>query len=199
MSGTQQERRAPAFGFASRHHLPPSHFPTSPGTIARATGSGGGALAFSQGRALQTLKGSSPARLRLVCCRLNFTHLLSCLMNSLYDSFLARHPGALRVCREAGVVCWPLLRNMISAHSPANYSPIHPPTCKPNPLPVCPSIHPSTCPPTHISIHVSILPSIHPLTQPSTHLPSHSPSHPPTHPLTYPSMYPSLRASPMTC
>ena len=135
-------------------------------------------LAFSQGRALQTLKGSSPAHLRLLCCRLNFTHLLSCLMNSLYDSFLARHPGALRVCREAGVVCWPLLRNMISAHSPANYSPIHPPTCKLTPPPVRPSIHPSTCLPTHISIHASILPSIHPLTQPSTHPPTHSHIHP---------------------
>ena len=68
-------RRAPEFGFASRHHLPPSHFPTRPGTTARATGSGGGVFAFSQGRALQTLRGRSPAPLRLVCCRLNFTHL----------------------------------------------------------------------------------------------------------------------------
>lgn len=119
--------------------------PWSPG----ATESGGGILAFSQERALQTRKGSS----LLVFCRLSSTHLLSCFMDSLYDP---SWPGALG---HSGVQRGRGGQLTFVGNAPST-----------NAHPVHLSIHASIHPP-HLLIHPSTHSPMHPHTRAGFHLP----------------------------
>lgn len=161
MSGTQQERGCtPAVGFASRHHLPPSHFHCQ-SLVSWSQRVGRGCSSPREEPSKPSKAALSSPEPSLLKAKL-YPH--SHFMDSLYDP---SWPGALG---HSGVQRGKGGQLTFVGKAPStNAHPDHP-SIRPRIYP-SPSAYPSIHPRPHAPTHSSILPSTHPSIHHSLMLP----------------------------